>query len=109
MLNNEWCINQGSSENRINDLDSLEDVNDYLDDNKDEYSLEDDLGSKYSLETFESDNLSNLLDSYNIKGNLNSKNLPDNFFNYISKNRIREIVIEKLGYCDEDMLDELHP
>lgn len=115
LINEKDSLDQLNQENEnkddflsLDDLDSLEDVNDYLDDNKDEYSLEDDLGSKYSLETFESDNLSNLLDSYNIKGNLNSKNLPDNFFNYISKNRIREIVIEKLGYCDEDMLDELH-
>ncbi|BAC43943.1 hypothetical protein D8X55_01730 [Malacoplasma penetrans] len=88
---------------------NLDDTNDYLDnDLMENDELSNDLNSMYSLETFESNNLSNLLDIYNIKSNLNSNNLPDDFFNYISRNRIKEIVIEKLGYCDEEMLDELH-
>lgn len=88
---------------------NLDDSNDYLDnDLMQDDELNNDPSSMYSLETFESNNLSNLLDIYNIKSNLNSNNLPDDFFNYISRNRIKEIVIEKLGYCDEEMLDELH-
>ncbi len=70
-----------------------------------EYELKDD-----SFEIEESENLQSLLNDYNMNKNILKEDSfdDDTYFSYLSKKKIKTIISEKLGYCDEEMLDEVH-
>ncbi|MDE5775017.1 MAG: hypothetical protein K2H51_01640, partial [Malacoplasma sp.] len=70
-----------------------------------EYELKDD-----SFEIEESENLQSLLNDYNMDTNILKDDGFDDetYFSYLSRKKIKAIISEKLGYCDEQMLDEIH-
>lgn len=52
-----------------------------------------------------------LLDEFNLEKDLISNKDNDDsadIFNYLSRNKIEEIIKEKFGHCNEKLLDELH-
>ncbi len=63
-----------------------------------------------SFEIEESENLQSLLNDYNMKKNIliDDSFDDDTYFSYLSKKKIKTIISEKLGYCNEEMLDEIH-
>lgn len=82
---------------------------DYLDDdiNTDDYDYD---KTDLVFDLPENDKLSNLLSTYNVNDNIFSKGNNETIedFSFLSREQIKEIVTEKLGYCDERMLDDLH-
>ena len=63
-----------------------------------------------SFEIEESENLQSLLNDYNMKKNIliDDSFDDDTYFSYLSKKKIKTIISEKLGYCNDEMIDEIH-
>ncbi|MCF0217657.1 MAG: hypothetical protein HUJ42_01270 [Malacoplasma sp.] len=88
-----------SSENQIN----------YL--NETNASFESQNTSFYEDDEGEIKDIQNLLSNLDLDINdLNSDNQEffEDYFNYLTRQKIKEIVEKKIGFCDEQMLDQLH-
>lgn len=58
----------------------------------------------------ETDNIYNLFEKFNLDKKIlsNKQNDEIDILNHLSRSRIQEILVEKFGYCNDLLLDELH-